>query len=160
MSSLPFVVDFSDFPNCHPVRHYVAKEGHSNVVDELVVQPGQALPLFIVKLKPLPKNITPRAIAVDYENTSSVLEVESTTIDSVEYLIAALQHHLKTAKPLKVEYLDEPKQNYSLLTDVDVLNQGDLTTHKLRVANVCSQFKDLEENPSPAGINEEHPLWF
>ena len=78
----------------------------------------------------------PRVIAVDYEDTSSVLEVESHTIDSVDYLIAALQHHLKTADPLCVEYFEEMTQSYSSLTDVSVLNQGDLTKHKLRVSKV------------------------
>ena len=97
--------------------------GNSHAVDELVVQPGQALPLFIVKLKPLPDN-KPREIAVEYNGSFSVLEVESSAIDSVEYLIAALQHHFKTADSLEVEYFDPEKQHYSLLTDVGVRHKG------------------------------------
>ena len=69
-------------------------------MDELVVQPGQAMPLFIVKLKSQPSDTRPREMEVEYANTSSKLEVESHPIDSVDYLIAALQHHLKTADPL------------------------------------------------------------
>ena len=92
-----------------------------------MVQPGQTHPLFIVKLKPLPKDGIPRAIAVDYENTSSVLEVESHPIDSVDFLNAALQHHLKTADPLCV-YFEGATQNYSPLSGAGVLNQGDLTS--------------------------------
>ena len=129
-------MDISRFPNCHPVHHSDARKGNSSAVEELVVQPSQALPIFIVKLKPLPKDGTSRVIAVDFENTSSMLQVESHTIDSVDYLIAALQHHLKTADPLCVEYFEGAKQNYSPLTDVGVLNQGDLTKHKLRVSKV------------------------
>jgi len=128
-------VNLTDFPDCHPLTPW-NPVGNSHAVDELVVQPGQALPLFIVKLKPLPMENKPRVIAVDYEDTSSVLEVESHTIDSVDYLIAALQHHLKTADPLCVEYFEEMTQSYSSLTDVSVLNQGDLTKHKLRVSKV------------------------
>ena len=86
-------------------------------------------------LKPLPKNIKPRDIAVEYHNTPSTLEVESAMVDSVEYLIAALRH-FKTAVPLEVEYFDQVRQDYSPLTDVGALNQGDLTKHKLRVKEV------------------------
>ena len=131
---------FLDSPSCHPLLHFVAKKGNSHSVDVLVVQPGQALPLFIVMLKPLPQNTKPREIAVEYLNTPSTLEVESDTIDSAEYLNAALQHHFKTAVPLEVENFDETRQDYSPLTDVGVLNQVDLTKHKLRVKEVPSFF--------------------
>ena len=63
------------------------------------MQPSQALPLFIIKLKPLPKNTKPHEIEVEYLNTPSTLKVESANIDSVECLISALQHHFKTAMP-------------------------------------------------------------
>ena len=64
--------------------------------------------------------MAPLAIVVESDNTSSVLEVESQTIDSVDYLIGALQNHLKTADPLCVEYFEETTQSYSSLTDVGV----------------------------------------
>jgi len=41
----------------------------------------------------------------------------------VEYLIAALQHHFKTAVPQEVEYFDEMTKDDSPLTDVGTLNQ-------------------------------------
>ena len=84
----------------------------------------------------LPKDTEPREITVDYLGALSILEVESNTVDSVEYLVAALQHHFKTSAPLKVEYFDEEKQDYSPLTDVSALNRGDLAKHKLRVTKV------------------------
>lgn len=109
-------------------------------MDELVVQPAQALPLFIFKMRPLPQDARPREIPVEFDYTNTLLEVESELVASVEYLVAALQHHFKTADHLKVEYLDEVGQVYLPLTDVGVLNQGDLSKHKLRVTKVPDPF--------------------
>ena len=125
-------MNLNDFPGCDPLTPW-NPVGNSHAVDELVVQHGQALPLFIVHLKPFPEDNKPREIVVECQNSTSVLEVESAKVDSVEYLLAALQHHFKTADSLHVEYFDQVRHEYLPLVDVNVLNQGDLTHHKLRV---------------------------
>jgi len=78
------IVNLTDFPDCHPLTPWNPMR-NSNAVDELVVQPSQALPLFVVKLKPLPEDTKSREIAVEYHTTSSVLEIEPLTVDSVDY---------------------------------------------------------------------------
>ena len=75
-------------------------------------------------MKPIPAGLTTKQIRIeDQQGKLSTLEVEA-DLKSLDYLVAALQHHLKTALPLKIEFLDDAKGMYQALSDVTLLNSA------------------------------------
>jgi len=139
------IVNFKTFPNCEILSPWKPRF-NSYSVDELVAQTPQALPIFIIKMKPeiLPK----RSLVLEFEGTGYgefIIENEQ-NFKNADYLIAAAQHFIKTAQSLQIDYFNPVGGGYQPLTDPKVLSNN---ITKLRATVVVSKPQPLPVN-SPA----------